>query len=83
MKRNTLFLNLVLAWIFVGLGSALAEKPVNDSERVTLNGNVHPAVTAASVGSAVDDSTPMEHMVLLRSRRRHGGRDELVRKPWI
>ena len=65
MKRNTLFLNLVLAWIFVGLGSALAEKPVNDSERVTLNGNVHPAVTAASVGSAVDDSTPMEHMVLL------------------
>ncbi len=65
MKRNALFLNFVLASMLVGYGSALGEKLVDDSERVTLGGNVHPAVAAASATSAVDDSTPMEHMVLL------------------
>ncbi len=38
---------------------------ITDSERVTLPGNVHPALARAQSVASVDASFPMEHMILL------------------
>ena len=40
-------------------------KSIDDSDTVTLTGNVHPLAAAATASSAVDENTPMERLVLM------------------
>jgi uncharacterized membrane protein len=37
---------------------------IDESNTVTINGNVHPAAASSPSSEAADDSTPMEHMIL-------------------
>jgi uncharacterized membrane protein len=39
-------------------------QPVDETNLVTLSGNVHPALSAAAVSAALDPGTPMERMVI-------------------
>jgi len=62
---NALTLLCVCASLMAQTPKARILTPIDDAERVTLGGNVHPMVAAAKSLQAVDESTPMEHMVLL------------------
>jgi len=61
--------------IFCGLGFAAGSRtaprivgPIDETQLVTLAGNTHPAARAEFDRGAVDDSMPMEHMLLLLKR---------------
>ncbi len=77
MRRSTLFATTLLATFclsteaFAQTAQAIARpqarilKAIDNTDRVTLRGNVHPFAAIATASQAVEDSTPMERMVLM------------------
>ena len=76
MNISTKFLPAALAAFLVGSSVAAAQTPalaqpqarilaaIEESDSVKLTGNVHPVAATASVSRLVDQSIPMEHMIL-------------------
>ncbi len=82
MNRPLLSLVAVVAASFASLAVAAPRiaRPIDETQRVTLEGNTRPEARAENDYGAVDDALPLEHMLLLlqRSPERSSALDAFV-----
>ncbi len=69
--RTRLLLRTLLLILIGGMlsSTALAQRSINEADRITRHGNVHPLARAEFDRGSADLTLPMENMILLLSPR--------------